>query len=215
MIWALGLPEPSPSEDPDEPNGPGSNAEPATIAEPEPPEPVPDEGEDEAHLPTAVEAPTAAIVLPVQQERVDRAASRKKGRPHPLVTLIVFLVGVATGAGIFVTRMQPPPIPETLPVSPYGVLNGGPAPLGVAVLMDGLTSGASMLPSFVPDPALTQLKRVTEPFAVIASVEHQGTVVVGNKAVSALVIRGRDHQGRETAVTLTCLLVDNRIQEFR
>jgi hypothetical protein len=133
------------------------------------------------------------------------------------VTLFAFGIGIALGAALFVSRIEPPPVQaQQLPASPYQSLPGvQPAPFQVAVLMEGLTADAALIPNVVPDHALNQLRRVMDEYRAISSVEHQGTIAVGNQAISALVIRGFDLQGRLVVTPLTARLVDDQIVEFR
>ncbi|HEY7524193.1 MAG TPA: hypothetical protein VH720_11145, partial [Candidatus Limnocylindrales bacterium] len=150
------------------------------------------------------------------RESARRRSRFERYRPRPAITLLTFVAGIGIGAAVFVARIEAPLPPQSLPSSPYQSLSGVAAPpFQVAVLMEGLTSTAENMPHVVPDPALGQLERVLEQYAQIISVEHQGTVVVGNQAVSALVLRGFDLQGRTVATTLTARLVDDQIVEFR
>jgi hypothetical protein len=162
-------------------------------------------------------AATVGTVTPEPARPVAARRSRwEKYRPRPAVTLLTFVLGIAIGAGVFVSRIPPPVAAPSLPASPYQSLPGTvTAPLQVIVMMEGLTTTADQLPNVVPDPALGQLKGVVDEFAVISNVEHQGSVIVGTQAVSALIIRGIDHQGRTVASTLTAYTVDGKIVEFR
>jgi hypothetical protein len=223
MIWLQALPSPDP--EPDQPSDPEARAdESATAAEKA-------QAEQSAAAPDAASGPLAAsevdaavaVAEPISARAAAAAAVRAarksrwdKYRPRPAITLLTFAAGIAIGAGIFMSRIQPPPAPQTLPPSPYQSLNGIPVtPLPIAGLIDGLMASASRLPRFIPEPALGQLERVTGEYADIVSVEHQGTIVVDNQAISALVIRGFDLQGRAVSTPLTAYLVDGQIVEFR
>jgi len=192
------------------------NAEPEAALLPEPDTSGPEVAETVVNEPVEIAGlppapPPVSIAPAVRRSRWERY------RPRPAVTLVAFGAGIVLGATLFVTRMQPAPVePQALPASPYLSLPGvGSAPFQVAVLMEGLTSDAALIPNVVPDPALNQLRRVMDGYRAITSVEHQGTIVVDNQAISALVIRGFDIQGRLVATTLTARLVDAKIVEFR
>jgi len=215
VIWTHALPEPQPDADvkavPEASSGGDAGTDQAAA----------ETVEAAVTSEEAIEAPSEGSAVPVGQTVAPTQPARRSSRwdryrPRPAVTMLAFAAGIAIGAGIFVSRIEPAPAPRTLPPSPYGSLVGIPvAPFPVAVLMEGLTTSPERLPTVLPDRALSQLKRVVDSYAVVSSIEHQGTIVVGNQAVSALVIRGIDSDGRTAATVMTARLVDTQIVEFR